>query len=233
MTSDHIKLSRFVTLDEALDEALLIIPFSDTFDRVIGKQWVYRAVREIGPNMNWVTTCSIPVRDLKIRKPSDMFRPLDMSLVDANGAEIKFAYRGAGTRIHAYNNLVADGEIYAPLLGAPVEVSEDEDFFHLSSNADSTDVVVDKAIIRYLKLPISDGELIIPEDQVEAISMYIKWRWGMRNRIQRYEQSADRADWISARNSAISNAKMPSQLEFTEIARKFNSLIHQPRFKTF
>jgi len=221
--------SSFVNVDQVIATAKSINEKADSIDRAYFKEWVYLGLNELGPNTSWYNEATIYPTELALRKPLNMHSAIDIALFDASGAELKYVYRGKGTRIHDSDNTLLNANEYAPVMGAPIDLSEDAYYYNLGSNGD----VVSYAFIKYWQFPEDEnGDLLIPETDVLPLSIFIKYMWYMR-KDDKVGMGQFHNLWIAARNEARTAHKLPDMLQGTEIARGWNSMIKKYRFRTF
>lgn len=215
-------VSRFVPLDQVTAEAASLIGAAETKDRLLFKQWVYTALREIGVGKQNIDTCILYPKDFSFTKPQDMTSTIDIALYNSSNAELNYKYNSGRVRIHQSKTQSSTSDL--------VDLSEDDFYFHLGSNG--SDVAY--ARIRYFKFPVDDDGLPkIPEDQVFAIMMYIRYAWSMRKNDNRSEIDQNRQTWLAERDRAKSRNKMPSMLEGKQIAKEWMSMIQKPFFNNF
>lgn len=220
----------FVHVDEPIALAMTLIPNSSSMDKAVARQWAYMGLRDIGPGMHWFEDCVLyPSSNLSMRKPDDMWKPRSLALFNQAGEELRYSYKGLGRRLHSSGNVHLDSGEYAPSLGAPIDLSEDSYFFHLGSNG--SDVYCAK--VTYWKLPIdSYGLPLVPEHQVLAIAMFIRWMWSISN-SDKQDRQLSRQDYMAARGEARGRNKIPNGLEMEQIAKEWVSLLNAPQFKRF
>jgi len=226
--------SSFVHVDEPVALAMTLIPNSSSVEKAVARQWAYMGLRDIGPGMHWFEDCVLyPSSNLSMRKPDDMYKPIDLALFkqesDGSLSELRYSYKGLGRRIHASGNVHLDGGTYGPLLHAPIDLSEDSHFFHLGSNGG--DVFCAK--IKYWKLPVDAyGLPKIPEHQVLAIAFFIRWMWAMAN-SDKQDRQLSRSEYIAARSEARGRNKIPNGLEMEQVSKEWINLLNAPQFKKF
>lgn len=223
--------SRFLTVKEVVAEAFSAVPGGGTAgEQLLARQWVYTAMREIGPSTDFIAVAEVPASNLSIRKPDDMSSAIDIALVDSAGNDIKYNYRPGNKRIKPYKG-GSDGVI-SQLDGLGVEVSEDAYFFHLNSSELAQSVATAK--IRYWKFPIDDSGLpMVPEKQKYATMCFIWYLLTKRKAQGRFDRAQAYQEWITERNRARSRSKMPSQMAYDAIAKSWASMINIPNFDNF
>jgi hypothetical protein len=159
-----------------------------------------------------------------------MWKPIDIALFTASNKELRFSYKGMGSRIHSgRNSLITDGQ-YSPMQGAAVDLSEDAYSFHLGSNGGD----VSYAVLKYWKLPIDvDGLPIIPEGLVLAIALFIRWMYAIKMNENQSDRQLSEASYKVERAKARSEGNMPSGIEMEQLAKEWSSLLGAPMFKMF
>lgn len=220
--------NRFLTLDQITAEAMSIIPGATSEDRLLAKTWAYIALREIGPSKDNIEVCTLYPQDFVIVKPNDFHSALDIGLFDAQGNEFKSQYRAGKKRIHQSRNLFLDAGVYAPEIGSPIEISEDDFFFHISSNSENVSYV----LLRYFKLPVDDeGNPLFPEYTRLAIILFIRYMWSLKTGSR--DAAFNENSWKMARAEARGKNKMPNGLMFKQFAKEWMSMIPNNRFDRF
>lgn len=223
-----------VPADQVIATATSVLEGSDTIDRAFFKEWIYLGLIELGPNLSWYGEATIYPADFSFKKPSDMHSAIDLALYDSQGKELRYVLRGKGGRIHVSDNEIVNDGAYSPGLGAPIDLSEDSFYYYIGTSAASQ--MVNAAILKYWKLPVDVyGNLLIPENNVMALVMFIRYMWMMRKAGSgnRFDLASAKVSWIASRNEARAQNKMPSMLEGMEIARTWPSMIQKMRFKQF
>lgn len=221
--------SSLVPIDQVVSTAMSVLEGADTIDRAYMKEWVYLGLLEIGPNMSWYDQAILYPNEFTLKKPDNFHSAIDLALYDSSNHELRYVYRGLGSRIHASDNQLTNSGVYAPTQGAPVDLGEDEYYFHLGSNSGS----VAFATLKYWAFPFDEnGDLLIPESDIMALVLFIRYMWYMRKN-DKQGMSIMHNLWIPARNEARAAHKIPSMLVGGEIARSWNSMIRKQRFKTF
>jgi hypothetical protein len=212
----------FVNVEEAIATAESFLPEGISLTRPFARQWAYLALRDIGPGDHWFEECWLyPNENLNMRKPDNMWKPIDIALYDSSGNELKFVYRGLGHRKHRLDRV--DLQPY-------IDLSEDTHCFILGSNGTS----VNKAFLQYWRLPIDeDGTPLVPESQVLAIAFFIYWMWEKKQRTNQSAIAQARQDYLEARREARNRSKMPSGIAFEQAAKEWTSMLNSPQFKQF
>jgi len=223
--------SVFVPASDVIATAKSVLEGADTIDRAFFHQWVYLGLKELGPNMSWFGEATIYPVEYSLRKPADLYSTIDISLYDNQDKEIRFVYRGKGSRIHESDSELINDGTYAPSLGAPVDLSEDIYYYNLGSSEGAQRVSYAK--IKYFRMPVDEnGDLMVPESDVFPLTLFLRYMWYMR-KDDKQGISMAHPVWIAARNEARTAHKIPDMLLAGEIARTFNSMIPKQRFKQF
>lgn len=224
-------MSKFVTLDSVTAEAKSILKTATDKDRLIFQQWVYRALREIGPGKQNVDICRLYAKDFSFKKPDDMHSAIDVGLFRADGSEVPYRYQAGKKRIHTRRTRFAREGLYDNVDVNKIDLSEDDYYFHISTDVNAS---ISYADVRYFKMPVDeDGMPMIPEDQVFAIMMFIRYMWMMRENGPMNSIMESKQTWLQERDRAKSRNKMPSMLEGTQIAIEWMSMIPNMKFKKF
>lgn len=212
---------RFAPMSEVVDTATLICAGATDEDRVIFRQWAFLGMMQIGPTKHWIKTCRIENKGGFMRKPKDFASLVSLGLYDSSDAELRYEFFGEGARVHT------DRTTTHALVGQDepiglIDLSEDAYNFILGSNG--TDV--DHALLRYLALPVdTNGELLIPEDNIFAVTTFIRWNWAMRKGDNQSEIQLARDTWYREKDRIYGDNKMPSTFDAKEFGKKYLSLI--------
>lgn len=218
-----------VPIEQVVSTAMSVLEKADTADRAYFKEWVYLGLLEIGPNLAWYAEATLYPDTFTLKKPDGFHSAIDLGLYDSSKNELKYVYRGMGTRIHASDNSLLNAAAYAPTQGAPIDVSEDEYYFHLGTNSTQ----VSYAVVKYWQIPLDEnGDLLIPEMDIMALVQFLRYMWYMR-KDDKTGMAMQKNSWIAARNEARGAHRTPSMLVGGEIARSWNSMIRKQRYKTF
>lgn len=218
---------RFLTLEEIVAEAMSIIPGATSDDELFARPWAYIALRQIGPNRDYIDVCELYPEDLTFKKPDDFQRVLDIALFDASGNELVNKYRFGGQRIHkryssGTQTTVGSGQDLS------IEISEDDHFFYMSSNGSAVSV----AKLRYFRLPVdAEGFPQFPEDTRLAVMLFIRYMWSLKNMMP--DVNALKMAWEEARNAARSSNKVLNGLELKQIAKEWISMLPNNKFDRF
>lgn len=229
---------QFYTVEQVVSSCYLYLDSEDSRDELVFREWIYDALREIGPPQTGPKKVCLEVKDFCIEKPQDLAALQDMNLLDSSNGIFFFEFRGNGI-LNSELRQNTDGSISADRLSTlggtySIVVSEQERTYELSSNATG----VFKAELLYYPLPINeDGDMIIPEDHKLACISYVEWNYLKRERnrsrrrgnlVPQSEVSEAYSRWINKQIQVKGRNKMPNTVEFGTIARKWVSMI--PKF---
>jgi len=212
-------MSRYVSINEVVASAMTILPGATDSEKVFMRHWAVLGNRELGLSKDNLITETINVQDLTMRKPENLLSIDDFGLYSADGKEYAHTFVGLGKRVHLDRDEIDGSTKYT------IDVTEDGDFLHLSSNGS----VVNRIKLRYYSIPIDDfGDPLILERKRLAISFFLSYMWAIR---QGDNQAAiDRAEfrWLREAAKQRSKNKMPSVKEAQSIAKWYLSLISLP-----
>lgn len=217
----------FITADEVVANASLIVKETSPKVRNIFKQWVYLGERQLGYHgLHEKVKEDIEVSDLFIKKPKDYAVGIDMALYDDEGKEILWHYQGHSPRIHEQNSSPA--KIYP--VRVAVGVSEGPYGFDMDSRGEN----IKTASIRYYSYPLSaEGEMLIPEHHINALMMYLKYMWALRENRSGSEIAQLEGLWTKEQRKAKTKNKMPSMLEARDIVRHHMTMINKIFYEKF
>lgn len=220
-------MDRFIDVRAVVENAMISLDDTNSRDRVIFRQWAYIAMREIGfSKVNIVEKC-VPICNLSFEKPCDLVSTIEVSLKDSSGFSIRYTY------LPNKGLLPVDDALVSSYTNR-IFMSEDADFYYLSSNAN--DIV--EAQIKYYALPLNDeGFPLIPEVHLLAIMSFIEFMYIKRKRASapRSVSGQDMAEfkdaWTRERGKARGRNKMPSIHEAQHVFKNWCTLINRFSFK--
>lgn len=209
-------MAKLITIDEAVANAKTIIPEANGIEEIFMRQWMYLGIRQIGVTLTHIKTVEITPENLSVRKPEDYVRGEDIGLYNGT-TEYAALYEGFGQRVHKDKRGIN--------VARPVQLSEDNNFFYLSSNA----TAIDKVVLRYYALPVDSdtNDLMIDEESLVALMMFIKYMVALRNNLPTVNLLNKEWRYQAARVRA-KNA-LPDQLQFkTGLVKKYMSRMITP-----
>ena len=208
-----------ITLDEVISAAFLRLDNEDTRDELVFQDWVWDALREIGPSKTDIKSECVSVYDLCIQKPSGFLYMLDMDLLDNMN------------NIHYYQ-MTEHSPMSNDING--ITVAETKEFFELSSNAST----ITKAEMSFYCYPVNaDGEMLVEEKMKEAILAFVDYMFVKRGR-RRDKDEFPLAEiqytedvWRRKRQEVRGDIKMPDPNQFKAIAERWVTAIPNFRHK--
>ncbi len=225
---------RYLTIEEVINFAASTIEGVKRRDKVVFRQWAYAAMRDLGVGKLDEKTAEISVDDFSIKKPCDLVHTIGLSVYNNDNVELYYTYKGWGQEVlrrdkRAYTrerDLVSSRRIVSNRVGsrsiASFIVTEDKDYYNLSSDARSADY----GIVKYFGLPIDeDGDLMFIDDDLLAVSAFIRWMYETRQRENQSAIADRRQDWIIEAGKARAKKKSVSIFEAKDIAKHYMSMI--------
>ena len=217
-------MERFIDVDEVIATAASTIKNMSDEEMLLAKQWVWMAIRKIGPSSDTIITADVDVIDKTIEIPDNCVSNgiIDLAIYDNLGREIKYRFHKGGdkrTHLKEYKD------------DCLLNIYQDDKFIHLSdSNYDPS-----TARIKYYSFPLDEcGLPKIPEPHLFPIMMFIRWMMALRNSpASPFELSTAERNWREALDVAKSRNKAVSVLQAKEIARTWTSLMPNPSFNRF
>lgn len=217
-------MTRFVDIDEVIATASTLIKGMTDEERLLAKQWVWMAMRKIGPSSDSILTVDIDVVDKTIAIPDDCISNgiIDLALYDSNGNQLKHRFHKGGDK---KTNLKEYTE------GSRVDIYQDDSFIHISDS--NYDIVTCR--MKYYAFPLDDcGFPKIHEHHMFPVIMFIRWMMGIRNNpASPFELSTAERNWRESLDVAKSRNKAVSVLNAQEIARTWSSLMPNPNFNRY
>ena len=227
------------TMDEVIAESFSRLDIEDSRDELIFRNWIYRALRWIGPSSFSIKTKCIDICDLSIKKPSDYWYGIDMNLLGEFNEVYYYQYVENGF-LQSEEGSNGQGDTLgdnSSISGSRViHVGEDHYCFNISNTANDSGVA--KAELKYFALAKDEkGDPLISEDIVEAIHAYLNWMFVERGRNRTRgtrkfpysEVEGARMRWQNYKGMVQGNIKMPSPEAAEVMLRKWVTLI--PDFK--
>jgi len=223
----------FYSVDEVVDAAYLQLDIEDTRDKSIFREFVYDALREIGPSSKDRKEVCLPVENLCFEKPCQAGYLIDLNLMDDNNNVYYYQMRQNGKLSSEIrknqNNQTA---INTDSRGTPYVVVHEEDTrFTISSNGS----MITKANMSFMSLPVfDDGTIKVREDQKLACVAYIEYIYlkRERNRTRRMGNAVPMSEvqmahdrWIGKMQQAKGRGKMPNTEASRQIARNWVTMI--------
>lgn len=227
----------FYTVDEVVDAAYLQLDIEDTRDKQIFREFIYDALRQIGPSSTDREEVCVPVENFCIEKPCNFGYLIDLNLMDDQNNVYYYQMRQNGI----LNSELRQNEPEQPAVTGNyrgtrnIIVHEEDTKFSVSSNAST----ITKANMSFMTLPVfPDGTIKVREDQKLACVAYVEYMYlkRERNRTRRMgnavpmsEIQMSKENWIGLMQQAKGRGKMPNAEAARTIQRMWVTMI--PNFK--
>jgi len=168
-------MEKYIDVDEVIANASTLIEDITDEASLMMRQWVWMALRDIGPNYSDVEVAEIDVIGSTVEKPANMIgNILDLGIFTPEGYEIPYRYNYDGGQVH-------QDKKYAGV----IQIYEDSGYIHLSD----FDLPIGYARIKYNKMPLDDcGLPKVPESYLNAVVAYLKHMW--------YYRQGNRSDMV-------------------------------------
>lgn len=201
-----------VNVKTVVATASSVLPNVSDEEKILMRDWVYLAMREVGPtSVDRVTDHRIPVNDFVVPKPSDCMYIEDIAFLTADLGEIRYVIDGKGEALHDKSNAIWNY----------VHVSDSSDYFTLSNNAGN----VKWCKMTYLALPLDEnGFPKVPDRAVLAVVMFLRAMWYMRQGKEAIG-SGLLVEWNKLKIRARASMKTPAKLTHAEFAKAWLSMI--------
>lgn len=199
-------MEKYIDVDEVIANATTLMEDVSDELSLMMRQWVWMALRDIGPNYSDITVSEIDVVGSSAAKPADMIgNALDLAIFTSDGDEIPYRYNYDGGQVHEDRRVRRVMDIY-----------EDHGFFHFSDY----DLIPAYIKIKYNRMPLDEcGLPKVPESYLNAIVAYLDFC--------RYRRQANRSDmlviseriWkderakIKARNKSVAGIRAEQMLK--------------------
>ena len=207
--------NKFLSVEEVVSAASTIVgAYPSREERMIYSMWVWIAEKQIESFKLNTKSDELVVIGLVANKPEDHVRTQEFSLIDSQGSDIRYRYRGYNkSRVHPRT------EVNNPNL---IDVYEDDTCFHLGSEGSDIECIH----LRYSAIPMdSEGNLLIPDNHLYPIMMFIKYMDLLRKGSSSSALEDAKYEWKVQASKARGRDNMPSMPEFREILTRWQTLI--------
>ncbi len=202
---------RYLSIEEVLSEIRIDADNEDSRDDLVFRQWIFRALRQIGYAKNQRKTSPlIAVEDFSFRVPCDLAEPIQLNLLNSSGGALLFHW--------------SDGKGFTGVHHCHLSVSEREDSEMMDLSTNATGICW--AEMDYWAMPVDDnGQPLTAEIFLEAVMAFVEWRWTKRQRkrkpkeVSNADVASAKADWTILSQQAHGRSKMPNQMEAEHISR--------------
>lgn len=213
-------MNRFLEVDEVIANAATFIKDMSDEVSLIMRQWVWFAMRDIGPSYDLIEKADIQIIDGSAKKPDDLTgNIIDLAIYDCNGNELKYRYNYSGGRVHSGNENNGILNIY-----------EDKNYVHISDG----DAVPAYISIRYFKMPLDDcGMPLVPESHLNAIVAYLKWAYYFREANDFSMIGFSKQVWLDERAKIRAKNKSVAGLRAEQMMKSWMSIIPNMKYNRF
>lgn len=215
-------MNRFIEVDEVIANASTFIKDMSDELSLIMRQWVWFAMRDIGPSNDLIETANVAIIDGSAKKPSDMTgNIISLGVYDEAGNEINYRYN------YSASQRVRTGNIKTGVLN----IYEDRDYVHFSEHEDCP---LSYIVIRYFKMPLDDcGMPLVPESHLNAVMAYLKFAFYYREANDSSMIGFSRSIWMDERAKIRSKNKSVAGIRAEQIMKSWMSIIPNMRYNKF
>lgn len=207
-------MNKYIDVDEVVANAATMVPDVSDELALMMRQWVWMAMRDIGPNYNDVTTTEIEITGGSAAKPVDMIGNfIDLGVYSAEGYEIPYKYNFDGSSIHQDD-----------VIKTRIDIYEDEGFVHFSDFPVTPDFIK----VKYYRMPLDDcGLPKVPESHLNAVSAYLMYRYHVRDAKNYAMIGMTRDEWQNERAKVRGRNKSVAGIRAKQIEKEW--LTHIPK----
>lgn len=208
-------MDRYIDIEEVIATAATFLPEISDEVSLMMRQWVWMAMRDIGPNYNDIDTINISLQGGTAEKPADLTgNIIDMAVYSEAGVEIPHKYNYNADKMHEDDRRNR----------STVSVYEDENYIHVSDYH----IVPDYVRIRYFKMPLDDcGLPKIPENHLNSVVAYLLYCYHMRMQKDFAMIGFSKNQWLDERAKIRSKNKSISGVRVKSILKEW--MTHIPK----
>lgn len=218
----------YLSIDEVISTIDASLDNEDTRYHRFYKNWIWRAMQQIGVDKTDIKTVCHDVINFSFDKPCDMVYPIAIDLLDNENNATIYVYKGTDWM----KADVRDPSTIQDLVYSPVFLGENKTCYFISTNSEH----VKKAQIKYYSYPVDEnGEYLVPSSYIEAIIAYIKLEI-VDQKLHKGDKTAvsllgfKRDNWMYELRQARQNRKTLDMLTGSAISKAWMSKI--PNFRT-
>lgn len=210
-------MERFLEVDEVVANASTFIEDMTDEMALIARQWVWFAMRDIGPSYDLISNREVEISGGSARKPEDMTgNIIDLTVYTESGQEIPYRYNYNNARKSENSKIRNILDIY-----------EDPHFIHFSDH----DPKPERVLIKYFKMPLDDCHLpLVPESHLNAVMAYIKFAYYFRRGNDSAMIGFSKNFWEQERLKVRAKNKSVAGLRAKQIVKEWMSIIPNPRY---
>lgn len=221
---------QYVPFEEVVAESITAIGAdgNDEIAKQFARQWIHRGMQSLGDSDERINVVTLYPKNLLIKKPKDYKQLVDIALHDSANNLLPHTFHTGKTRIYPktdtilYTTTDESGNTVEEFYG-PIDISEDQNNFVIGTSGGDA---VHHMMLRYYQYPIGDDGLpLIREDEVEALSMYVRYRWSQRQNTNQSEIRDNRLEWQRAADQCKAAKKVSNNEQRKTIAKIFNRMI--------
>lgn len=221
---------QYIPFEEVVAESITSIAANgdDEIIKQFARQWLWRGLQSLGNSRELIAVCRVTPKNLLISKPKDLKQIIDVALYDSSGCLLPHVWHTGKKRIYPqtdaliYNRIEDDGTTTTQFFG-PIDLSEDRYNIIIGTNGGDQ---VSYADIRYWQYQIDkDGLPLIREDEVEALTLYVRYRHSMRRNENQSEIAQNRLEWQRAADQCKAMKKSTTNEEAKTAGRILNRMV--------
>lgn len=207
--------NKYIGIDEVIANASTFIEDISDELSLIMRQWVWMALKDIGPNFSDIQTAELEIVGGSIVKPSDMIGNfIDLGIYTSEGHEIPYRYNYNNSRTHLDSTRRRTMDIY-----------EDFGFLHMS---DFDSATPDYVVAKYFSMPLDDcGMPKIPESYLNAVVAYLKFCYYYRQGNRSDMVMISKNHWMEERLKIRAKNKSVAGLRAEQMVKDW--MTHIPR----
>jgi hypothetical protein len=205
-------MKRYISIDEVIGTAATYLEEISDEVATYMRQWVWLAMREIGPNYGDLVVEKVILVDGSARKPEYLTgNVLELAVYNEDNHQIPTRFNYQGSRINMKENHRHKVDVY-----------EDRDYIHVSDHESNPSYIT----IKYWKLPLDDcGLPLIPEDHLLAIVMFLLYSFQLRKSTDFGMMGMYERRWLQLRDKVKASNKSVSGLRAEQMVKEWMSLI--------
>lgn len=207
-------MEKYIDVDEVVANASTFIEEMSDELALMMRQWVWMAMRDIGPNYGDVTTAEIEIIGSSAQKPLNMIGNfIDLAVYTAEGHEINYNYNFDGGRVHD-----------SKLIKSVIDIYEDANYVHFSDFA----LIPDYMIVKYYTMPLDSCNLPkVPESHLNAVVAFIKFCYYYRQGNRSDMIVISRNHWLDERAKVRGRNKSVAGIRAKQIEKEW--MTHIPK----
>lgn len=213
-------MEKYINVDEVVANASTFIEEMSDELALMMRQWVWMALRDIGPNYNDIETAEIEIIGNSAAKPPNMIGNfIDLGVYSAEGHEIKYKYNFDGGPSHEDK-----------VIRKAIDIYEDAGFIHFSDFSLTPDYIIAK----YYRMPLDEcGLPKVPESYLNAVVAYLKFCYYYRQGNRSDMIVISRNHWLDERAKVRSKNKSVAGIRAKQIEKEWMTIIPKVNRRRF